>query len=156
MKDFLPPYQSSVSQVLRPDCTVGSLWGSGGVDRIGSGKVHDPSFPVSSDQSADRPKGEKADAQSDCKESGRVSSQCKDKNIFSTSSEKKHNVPLSAESVESEQGIFQTSAQSRMQDAFLPQVCQGAFYLPSGFYVNVGSAYCGGCQLYGTLLQRLY
>ena len=121
--------------------------------------VHVPSVLMSSVQSADYHENKKvhvSSENSDCKESGWVGSHCKDEDVFGISSEKKLNISLNAESVESTQKNFQTSAQSCMQDAFLPQICQRGIYLPSGFYMNVGSAYCGGCQMYGTLLQRLY
>ena len=70
---------------------------------------------------------------------------CKDESNFSTSSEYKnsypHNQTLKAEPL-SEQENIQTGG-------------QGGMYLPSGWYINAGPAYCGGCQLYGILLQRL-
>jgi len=62
------------------------------------------------------------------------------------------NPDFKEESERAEQENYQTNAQSSMQEALLPQ---GSVYLPSGWYLNVGAAYCGGCQLYGSLLQRL-
>ena len=81
----------------------------------------------------------------------------KNENGFSGSSGTNRNTQsLNTEPFKSEQENCQTSSQYSSQEALLPQApCYPSIYLPSGWYVNVGAAFCGGCQLYGTLLQRL-
>ena len=107
-------------------------------DNRSSDQVHVPAFPESSAHPRDR----KVHV---------PPVHCKDEKIFGTSSGKKDsyfpNKSLYAESFVSEQENFHTGAQ--------PSMPQGGIYLPSGWYINVGAAYCGGCQLHGTLLQRL-
>merc|ERR1712105_222984 len=108
-----------------------------------SDQVHVPAFPESSVQSTAHPRDRKVHV---------PPVHCKDEKVFGTSSGKKDigyfpNKSLYAEPFVSEQENFHTGAQ--------PSVLQGGIYLPSGWYINVGSAYCGGCQLHGILLQRL-
>ena len=118
--------------------------------------VHVQSLPESSVQKPDSPGSRKAHAPSvqkpDFKESGRVSSQCRKLNEFGIFSGINNTQTLNAESFQSEQENFPTSAQSCKQEDLPPT---GAIYLLSGWYMNVGAAYCGGCQLNGTLLQKL-
>ena len=112
-------------------------------DNQSSDQVHVPAFPESSAQSTAHPRDRKVHV---------PPVHCKDEKIFGTSSGKKDNSyfpnkSLYAEPFVSEQENFDTGAQ--------PSVLQGGIYLPSGWYINAGAAYCGGCQLHGILLQRL-
>ena len=120
------------------------------------GKSRGLPVPESAVQSPDSPGNERVHVNSvqnpDFKEvRGRDSSQ--NENDFSGSSGAKQNSQsLNTDSFKSEKQNCQTSSQYSTQEALLPQGC---VFLPSGWYMNVGGAYCGGCHQYGTLLQMI-
>ena len=142
-KDKITPHIPSVQSPDYPEC----------------GKSRVLTVPESAVQSPDSPRNEKVHVHSvqdpDFKEErGRDSSQYdKNENVFSSSSGTKiNNTTLRAENFEYMQENFDSNPHSSMQDALLPHA---GFYLPAGWYVNVGPAYCAGCQLYGTLLRQV-